>query len=145
MSTDKTDAELYAQDPSIEPENSHANALAERVMMQFEAEHFQPLLKKVANAVSGHLWNIFRDHIISDAEMSVAGHIRDRIERSVEALLSGQEWAIEKYVLHDYNRLGVREAIAKLVPKELQDKRVAELEEEVERLRADLGWYRERF
>jgi hypothetical protein len=137
-----TDEELCHDHSCIEPEYTRANALVERVMVQFEAEQFKPLLKKVADAITEHLWDIFRDHIISDTEMNVAGHIRDRIESSIRALLAGEKWAIEKYCLGNYRQEEVREAIAKHIPQELQDKRLQELEAENKRLKEIIEWMR---
>lgn len=138
----KSDAELCAERPRLEPEYTRANAVAEKVMAQFEAEQFKPLLKKVADAVTEHLWDIFRDHIVSDTEMNVAGHIRDRIESSIRALLAGEKWAVEKYCLQNYRQEEVREAIARHIPIELQDKRLQELEAENKRLKEHVDFMR---
>lgn len=142
----KTDAELFAEYPSIEPEYTRASAIAEKVMTQFQAEQFQPLLKKVSDHITEHLWDIFKEHIVSDAEMNVGGHIRDRVESTIHALLSGQEWAINRYVTGTtWRSEEIRAGIAKLIPEELQAQRVKDLEKEVARLKEDLEWARRRF
>lgn len=131
----KTDEELCKDCTTIEPEWTRAHALTEKVMAQFQAEHFKPLLKTIADHVTEHLWDIFRDSIIEDTEQNIAGHIRYRVEESVKALLSGNEWAIKKYALAGYDPDGIRKAIAAHIPKEIQDLRMKELEAENKRLR----------
>lgn len=138
----KTDEELYAKHPTLEPEYTRAHAFAEQLLKEFEAEHFKPIIKKLTDAVGEALWDMVRDRIIEDTAYNVAGHIQGRIESSIAALLGGREWAIQKYALGSYRQEDIREAVAKAVPKELQDMRIAELEQEVERLKESLGFAR---
>ncbi len=131
----KTDAELCKIHPSIEPEYTRAHALAEKVMAQFQAEHFEVIVKKLTDYLREHLWDLVRDTIIDDTEQNIAGHIRDRVESSIEALLSGQEWALRKYTMNKYDHAGIRKKIAEQIPQELQLLRLKEVEEENRRLR----------
>ena len=135
----KTDAELCQHYPTLEPEWTHSRILAEKVMVQFEADYFKPIIKKLTDQVTEHLWDLFRDYLISDTEQNIAGHVRDRIERSVQALLSGEEWVIKKYVLADHwDSLAIRNALVKQIPKELQDQRVLDLEKELKTVKENL-------
>ena len=141
----KTDDELYANGPALEPEYTRAHAFAEKLLKEFEAEHFKPICKKLTDAVGEALWDMVRDSLINDTSRNVAGHIQDRIESSIEALLGGKEWAIKKYVLEGYGREPIREAVAKVVPRELQDLRIADLEAEVKRLKDSLDFHTRRY
>lgn len=136
----QSDAELCKDGSCIEPEWTRAHALAEKVMAQFEAEHFKPILKTLSDQFTAHLWNILRDHLISDTEQNIAGHIRDRIDRTITALLGGAPWAVDLYVTSQgYDHLDLRRELAKLIPVPLQDARIKDLEAQVVTLEKDLA------
>ena len=142
----QTDEQLYAVScGSLEPEYTRAHAFSEKLMKDFEAEHFKPIIKKLTDAVGEALWDMVRDSLIDDTSRNVAGHIQDRIESSIEALLGGKEWAIKKYALEGYDRDKIREAVAKAIPKELQDLRIVDLEKEVARLKDSLDFHTRRY
>ena len=142
----QTDEQLCAEScGSLEPEHTRAHAFSEKLLQDFEAEHFKPIIKKLTDAVGEALWDMVRDSLIDDTSRNVAGHIQDRIESSIEALLGGKEWAIKKYVLEGYDRDKIREAVAKAIPKELQDLRIVDLEKEVARLKDSLDFHTRRY
>jgi hypothetical protein len=141
----KTDEALCAEYPTLEPEYTRAHAFAEKLLSEFEAEHFKPIIKKLTDAVGEALWDMVQDSLIADTSRNVAGHIQDRIESSIEALLGGKEWAIKKYVLEGYDREGIRAAVAKAVPQEVQTLRIADLEKEVARLKDSLEFHARRY
>ena len=141
----KTDEELCADARVLEPEYTRAHAFSETLLKEFEAEHFKPIIKKLTDAVGEALWDMVRDSLIDDTSRNVAGHIQDRIESSIEALLGGKEWAIKKYALEGYDRDKIREAVAKAIPKELQDLRIVDLEKEVARLKDSLDFHTRRY
>ncbi len=142
----KTDEELCAGScGSLEPEYTRAHAFSEKLLREFEAEHFKPIIKKLTDAVGEALWDMVRDSLIDDTSRNVAGHIQDRIESSIEALLGGKEWAIKKYVLEGYDRDKIREAVARSIPSELQDQRINDLEKEVTRLKESLEFHTRRY
>ena len=126
----------------LEPEYTRAHAFAEKLLSEFEDEHFKPIIKKLTDAVGEALWDMVRDSLIDDTSRNVAGHIQHRIESSIEALLGGKEWAIKKYVLEGYDRDAIRAAVASAIPKEVQELRIADLEKEVARLKESLEYAR---
>lgn len=136
---EKTDAQLCKEHPSIQPEYTRAHAVAEKVMARFQAEQFEPIVKNLTDHLREHLWDLVRDSIIEDTEQNIAGHIRDRVESSVKALLTGEEWALNKYALHKYDHAGIRKKIAEHIPQELQDLRLKEVEAENKRLHEALN------
>ena len=142
----KTDEELCKGTlGKLEPEYTRAHAFSETLLKEFEAEHFKPIIKKLTDAVGEALWNMVRDSLIDDTSRNVAEHIQDRIESSIEALLGGKEWAIKKYCLEGYDREAIRAAVAKVVPKEVQELRIADLEKEVTRLKESLDFHTRRY
>lgn len=61
-----------------------------------------------------------------------------QIDESVKALLSGEGWALRRYMLADrYDNVKIRAAVAAVVPVELQNARVADLEKELAEVKAD--------
>jgi hypothetical protein len=121
---------------------------ARRAAESLMGEHPSPEpLKKVADKMADELrtaiYQYFEDHMLSDLESNLQHHIRRMVEATVEALLTGKEWAMKQYPLGPYNRAEeIRAAVAKHGGDELQQKRIADLEKEVARLRESLEWAR---
>lgn len=122
-----------------------ARAEAERFMASFQAEHFAPMIKKMAEEFHTKMQEDLEDHLLSDVECNLHTKMWHQIDESVKALLSGEKWALTKYALGArYECDKIREAIARHIPAELQDARIADLEAEIERLRKDNEVYRRR-
>lgn len=135
-------AEKY---PVLGPHYFAAREAAEKFMAAFEAEQFAPLLKKAADDFYGQLHERLENFLLSDVENNLQGTIWRQIDESVKALLTGQHWAIQRYALGErYDHGRIREVLASLIPAELQDKRVADLEAEVKELKQSLEWERRR-
>lgn len=135
------DAEKYN---TLGPAYFEARPIIERLMTNFEAEHFKPIVDACVKEFQCRMWDSVRDHLLSDTEMNIHGHVYRMVDDCVAAILSGESWAIQRYALGSYNQEKARAAIAKHIPQELQDARIADLEKEVERLRSDLQFYRDR-
>lgn len=129
---------------TLGPAYFEARPIVERLMANFEAEHFKPIVDACVKEFQDRMWDSVRDHLLNDTEMNIHGHVYRMVDDCVAAILSGERWAIERYALGSYNQEKVRAAIAKHIPQELQDARIADLEKEVERLRSDLKFYRDR-
>lgn len=140
----QTDAELCKDGLCIEPEWTRAHAVAEHVMAKFEAEQFKPLLKKISDHVTEHLWDLLRDHIIEDTHSNIVGHIRYRIEHTIHALLGGESWAVDLYVTgKGWDKATIRKGLAEAIPVQLQQARMKDMEEEIETLKKELQRERE--
>lgn len=134
-----------AEHPTLGPHYFVARDVAEKFMAGFEPEHFEPVIKKAADDLYGALHERLESWLMSDVENNLQGTIWRQIDESVKALLSGQRWALERYLLGPkYEHDKIREAVAKVIPEELQNARIKDLEEEVEQLRKDLEWMRRR-
>lgn len=144
---DFTDKDLAegAEHLSLGPAYFAARRVCEKHLEAFEAEHMRPLIDAAAKEFTDKLWDSVRDHLWSDTEYNLQGQMWRMTDNAVQALLSGEEWAVKKYLLGErYDCAKARATVAALVPKELQDARVADLEAEVERLNKELRYYRER-
>lgn len=129
----------------LKPSYFAARRVVEEAMKGFTAEALEPLVKTAVDAFTEKLQSDVEDYIWQNAELNLQSKMERMVERTVQALLSGETWALNAYPLaktHDAAK--VREAIAKHIPQELQEARLAELEKEVARLREDLRFYRER-
>ena len=122
-----------------------ARDVAERYMKHFEAEQLEPLVKKIADAVRDAVWDDFRDYLLSDTELNIASEIRYTVDATVAELLGGYKRTNNKYALGSGMEAEmIRKAVAAHIPQELQDARIADLEQQVERLKSDLKFYRDR-
>ena len=132
--------------PGLGPAYFDARAVAERVMAKFENEDFQPMVKKIIDTISEKLWDDVRDSLLVDVEMNLQGEMWRMVDSCVNALLGGSKWALQKYALTERYNDGteIRAAVAKHIPAELQDARIADLEKEITKLRCDLAFYRDR-
>lgn len=111
-----------------------ARDIADRVMDRFSAEMFKPLVEKFTKQFSDELWARVTDWLIDDTRSNIASEINARIERTIEALLTGNRHYIDQFVLPAYSSHGeaIRAVIARAVPEELQQRRIKDLEEQVE-------------
>lgn len=141
----KGDEAMAEESPTLGPNYYHAAAISQKVMANFAEEHLQPLGKLVGDFLADKVWDMLRDSIISDTEYNIAGEIYRRIDNAVLALLSAKPWALRQYVFEDVGKtygegLEIRKQIAALIPDEIQDARIQDLEAQVAALRKDNEW-----
>lgn len=123
-----TDSDI-AIGPVLGPEYAASRRFAEGVMKDFQEEHLQPIVKMVADAVQEKLWDTTRDWLLADTETNVEGAVRYMVRQTVDALLTGKDWAMRQYPYADYKRgEEIRAAVAKHGGDELLMKRIADLE-----------------
>lgn len=128
--------------PTLGPAYFCSREVVERAMEGVQSSDFKPLLDRFSKEFTDTVWTSIQDHLLSDTEMNLQGAMWRQVDDIVKYLLSGEKWAVEKYALgarHDCEK--VREAVARAVPKELQDMRIADLEAEVLRLKDSLRFY----
>ena len=131
---------------TLGPEYFKARRISERLMQDFQDEFFKPLLDKFSDEFSIELWNKVQYNLINDSESNIQSEIWQTVEQIVKAILGGEQWVLQKYVLGPkYNCEKIRETIAKLIPKELQDERIKDLEEQVKRLKETVEVYQRRY
>jgi uncharacterized protein (UPF0297 family) len=138
-----TDDIVQGADSNLGPGYFAAHRFAEAFMSGVEAEHFKPVLEKVVKDIADALFDRVQDSFIHSVESNVQSHIWQEVDQIVRYLLAGTPWAVERYALGNrYNCVQVREAVARHVPEELQDERIADLEAEVASLKQSLEWAR---
>ena len=131
------------QHPSLGPEYEGARNAAEAFMSKFEAEYFKSLIDQFADAFRDKLWTDLADWLIGDTESNLQSEMRRMVEGSVNALLTGEQWAFNRYPLakyHDGEK--VRKAIAAHIGDEIAKARIADLEKDISSLREQLEWAR---
>ena len=129
--------------PVLGPEYRASQRFAEGVMADFQEEHLQPIIKMVADQVQDKLWDVARDWLLQDTETNVQGAVRDMVNQTVDALLTGNEWAMQRYPYADYSRgEEIRKAVAKHGGDELLMRRIADLEAEVAKQKETIDWLR---
>ena len=129
--------------PVLGPEYRASQRFAEGVMADFQEEHLQPIIKMVADQVQDKLWDVARDWLLQDTETNVQGAVRDMVNQTVHALLTGNEWAMQRYPYADYSRgEEIRKAVAKHGGDELLMRRIADLEAEVAKQKETIDWLR---
>lgn len=120
--------------PVLGPEYRASARLAQAMLAKFEADHMKPLVDKVADEFREKLWDDVRDWLLADAELNVHGAVRDMVEQTIVALLTGKQWAMERYPFADWEKgKSIRQAIFDHVGADLVDRRVADLEAELAR------------
>jgi len=129
--------------PVLGPEYRASQRFAEGVMAEFQEEHLQPIIKMVADQVQDKLWDVARDWLLQDTETNVQGAVRDMVNQTVDALLTGKEWAMQRYPYADYSRgEEIRKAVAQHGGDELLMRRIADLEAEVAKQKETIDWLR---
>jgi hypothetical protein len=125
---------------NLGPNYFAAQTIAERFLKNFAVEHFEPLVKHFTEKFRDELWTDITSWLLADTESNLALEIRNRVDRSVNALLEGNPNYIKQYVMGQYNDEEIRKAIARHIPKELQDLRVLDLEKQVASLTESLKY-----
>lgn len=129
--------------PVLGPEYRASQRFAEGVMDNFKEEHLQPIVKMVVDEMQDRLWDVARDWLLQDTETNVHGAVRDMVNQTVDALLTGKEWAMQRYPYADYNRgEEIRKAVAKHGGDELLMRRIADLEAEIVKQKETIDWLR---
>lgn len=128
------------------PEYFAGRRISERFMAQFKDEHFKPLAEEFAKVFRDKLWTDIADWLLVDTESNVHNEIARMVEGTVQAIITGQKWALNRYALAARygNGVELRAAIVKHVPAELMDARLRDLEAENAKLREDIRWFRDR-
>lgn len=136
------DAEKYK---TLGPAYFAARCVVEQAVAPFTADMMQSVVKEIADKLYTQLQDIIEDALWSDAELNLQGKMWRMVDETVQALLSGEKWAVERYCLGSrYDHDKVRAAIARHIPEELQNVRIADLEQEVADLKKSLEWERRR-
>ena len=137
-----TDEDI-AVGPVLGPEYRASQRFAEGVMKGFQDEHLQPLMKIIADEVQDKLWDVARDWLLQDTETNVHGAVRDMVEQTINALLTGKEWAMQRYPYADYSKgEEIRKAVAVHGSDELLMRRIADLESEIAKKEETIQWLR---
>lgn len=116
-----------------------ARRIAERVWHGADDQPFKDVAKKAAEQVRDELYSYVESHILSDLEVNFQGALYRLVDDTVKALLTGQGWAMDRYPLSKrYDAGELRAVVAKHGGEPLLMMRIADLEADVERLKADL-------
>ena len=121
-----------------------ARRIAEQVWQGSDEQPFKEVAKKAAEQVRNELYSYIESHILSDLEVNFQGALYRLVDDTVKALLEGQAWAMSRYPLSQrYDAVGLRAVVAKHGGEPLLMMRIADLETEVARLKADVKAERE--
>lgn len=122
-----------------------ARRFAEKLFEGAEPAPFKDALKKAVDALQEQLYEYAEDHLLSDLKNNIQGKVARLVDDTVQALLTGEAWALEHYPLAKYHDgEAIRKAIAKHCGNAVLAKRVEELERECLRLRESLDYYTRR-
>ena len=128
---------------TLGPAYFDAQDVTNRFMKQFEDTQFKPMVDKLAKDFRERLWDDLQSWLLSDTQCNLQSEIWRMVDNCVQALLSGEQWAVTKYALADrYDCEKIRKVLAALVPAELQDRRIADLEKELAETKKDLEYYK---
>lgn len=99
-------------------------------------ETMKALAENVAKEVSGAIFDAVSDFLWSGSFEDNMGLMADQLVDDVlEAVVSGNEVLARRIALKKYDQHGVRAAIARLIPDEVLQARIADLEREVAELK----------
>lgn len=138
-----TDEHIEAADgfTTLGPAYFAARDIAGRYMENFKSEHFKPLVEEFTRQFKNRLWGDVDQFLVDDTESNLQGRIWRMVDEIVSAILGKHEWAYKKYALGTkYDCEEIRAKIAALIPKEIQDARIADLEDEIANLKRSLTW-----
>lgn len=129
--------------PTLGPAYFAARRMAEALMVGTESSPFEKVAKRCIDEIQTAVYQYAEDYLRDDMESNLQNYMCDMVERTVQALLTGEEWAMRQYPLsqfHDGEK--IRAAVAKHGGEPLLMARITDLEKEVARLTESLQWYR---
>lgn len=143
------DAEKFTQDEvndgaSLGPAYVRSRNIVDGFIASFESEMFKPMCKKWADEFYTEIVQRIDDYVLSDLESNLQLSMYHQVDATVEALLSGEPWALVRYVTGKtaHNGAVIRAAIARQIPREVQDIRIADLELQLETLKQEVAFLR---
>lgn len=144
MSTFTEEEAAFGDDhPTLGADYKRAQAIAERFMVAFAEEHFKGLAEEFANTFRDKLWSDISSWFIADTECNLQTAIRQTVDATINALLTGKAWALERYPLSKYHDgQAIRAAIFEQHRDALETARIKDLEAEVARLKSILEFRR---
>jgi hypothetical protein len=122
-----------------------ARRMAEALMQGAEVAPLKVVADKVADDVRVAVYDYIEGSLLSDLESNLKSHVQQMVDRTVQVLLTGEEWALKQYPMAKYHDgEAIRAAVARHCSEPLVALRITELEKEVARLTELLKWYRDR-
>ena len=129
--------------PVLGPEYRASLRWSEEVVAKLDPELIKPIIDKASADFHSALWDATVDHLLADTEHNAAGAVRHMVEQTVQALLTGKEWAMQRYPYADYSKgEEIRAAVAKHGGDELLMRRIADLEAELAKKEETIQWMR---
>ena len=126
---------------SLGPAYYSARRMAEKIMAGAEPLPFREVADECLKEIQGRVYDYVENYLIGDLEINIQGHVARMVDDTVQALLTGQQWAMDRYPYHAYSRgEEVRAAVAKHGGERLLMARIADLEKRMEQLKQSLDW-----
>lgn len=144
MSDVFTDEDLQKAEtaPTLGPAYFAARRMVEAIMAGTEAAPFATVAKKCIDEIQTAVYQYAADYLRDDMESNLQHYVRDMLERTVQALLTGEPWAMRQYPMSQFHDgEAIRKAVAQHGGEPLLMARIADLEKEVARLTESLKWY----
>lgn len=122
-----------------------AQDAAKRFIDQWKIEHLEPLVEDICKGIQQKIWRDFEDWLLCDTECNLQSRIKNMVDDVVEAIISGEEWALNRYVLaQSYSGERVRKGIFENAAEPIINQRIKDLEKELERAKKDLEFHQSR-
>ncbi|MCG3774247.1 MAG: hypothetical protein JW395_1065 [Nitrospira sp.] len=116
---------------------------AEHFMKDAQVEALKLVATKASEMVREKLYEYVEEYFLSDLESNIQSHMVQMLDDTVTALLTGQEWALNRYILaRRFQGEEVRAAVCKHGGDALQKMRIEELEKQVAQLQEHLRYSR---
>jgi hypothetical protein len=141
------EAENYA---NLGPAYFDARAVVEHVMPDGSDETLtvamEPVIKAFTDAAYEKLSERVQSWLFLDVKNNLQHQTWRMVDATVQAILGGESWSVDKHVLGSRYDCGkIRAKIAAMIPKELQDARIAELEADLASAKEEIRRLRERY
>jgi hypothetical protein len=115
--------------PVLGPEYRASLRWAGALTQKLDPEVIKPIIDKACDELRDAIWTATTDWLVDDSENNSAGAVRYMVEQTVQALLTGKEWAMSRYPYADYSKgEEIRAAVAKHGGEKLLMARIADLE-----------------
>ncbi len=128
--------------PALGPAYFASRKVVEEACEGLSEEPFKELFSAFSDKLMEQLQTRLEDSLFTNTESSLHCKMWHIVDQIVQGLLSGEQWVVNRYALGSkYDCECIRAELVKHIPKEVQDMRVKELEDQVECLKKELDWW----
>lgn len=104
----------------------------------------EAVAKPLVEEAYRQLRDAIEETLLSDVRYNLRSSMEGAVDDMLRGLMTGEKWLVKRYVLDVDRGRAAREALVKLIPEEIIQGRISDLEKQVAALKEHLAYYKGR-